>query len=51
MKILAKGKVIHVKELYTSPEFTVVRFATEDTITASYESDNGVDIEDLYPNS
>ena len=36
-----------MKELYTAPEFTVIRFATEDAITVSYGNDNNVDIEDF----
>ena len=36
-----------MKELYTAPEFTVIRFTTEDAITVSYSGDNNIDIEDL----
>ncbi len=36
-----------MKELYSAPEFVVVRFTTEDAITVSYSGDNNIDIEDL----
>ena len=36
-----------MKELYTAPEFTVIRFTTEDAITVSYSGDNNIDIEEL----
>lgn len=34
-----------MKEQYTAPEFTVIRFSTEDAIT--YSQDNNVDVEDI----
>ena len=34
-----------MKEQYVAPEFTVIRFSTEDAIT--YSQDNDVDIEEL----
>ena len=37
-----------MKELYSTPEFTVIRFATEDAITESYGNDNEADIEDFF---
>lgn len=36
-----------MKELYSAPEFVVIRFTTEDAITVSYERDNNLDIDDI----
>ena len=36
-----------MKELYSAPEFAVIRFSTEDAITESYDGDNNVDIDDI----
>ena len=38
-----------MKDLYSSPDFTVICFKTEDNITQS--QDNNVNIEDLLGNS
>ena len=38
-----------MKDLYSSPDFTVICFKTEDNITQS--QDNNVNIEDLIANS
>lgn len=35
-----------MKELYSTPDFAVIRFATEDNITQS--KDNTVDADDLF---
>ncbi len=32
-----------VKELYTTPDFTVIRFKTEDAITSSQDADIEID--------
>ncbi len=32
-----------MKELYSTPEFTVIRFATEDNITSSKDYESNVD--------
>ena len=40
---------MQLKELYAAPDFTVIRFATEDAITQS--NDHEVDIDSLYGNS
>ena len=40
---------MHMKELYTAPDFILIRFATEDAITQS--NDNEVDEDDIWGNS
>jgi hypothetical protein len=40
---------MQLKELYEAPDFTVIRFATEDAITQS--NDNEVDEDDIWGNS
>ena len=40
-----------MKELYTAPDFTVIRFATEDAITLSQGKDNEVDEDEIWGNS
>lgn len=42
---------MHMKELYTAPDFTLILFSAQNSAGLSQDGDNEVDGDDLWDNS